>query len=272
MRRVVATGPARSLDLDGDLARVERRADGVALVTLDRPRTNALSLALLARLRAVVADLASHPPGAIVLWGGPRVFSSGADVGELTGAHGAAAVTASFHAVTTELAALPRVSVAAIAGYALGGGLELALACDLRVMAADARLGQPEIRLGIIPGGGATQRLPRLVGASRAKDLILTGRNVAADEALRIGLADRVVTRQGVLDEALTLAAQLAAGPVAAQALAKRVIDEGADRPLDAALALEASAFEAAADTDDARRGRASFLEHGPVRARFTGR
>ncbi len=272
VRMVVAPGPAGSLDVDGDLARAERRADGVAVVTLSRPKTNALSLAMLVRLRAVVAELAADPPGAVVVWGGPRVFSSGAEVGELTGPEAASAVTAAFHAVTADLAGLARVTVAAICGYALGGGLELALACDLRVVADDARLGQPEIRLGIIPGGGATKRLARLIGPARAKDLVLTGRAVGADEALRIGLADRVVARAAVFDEATALAAEMASGPLAAQALAKQVIDAGADEPLSRALEREASAFREVFETEDARVGIASFLEHGPGRARFTGR
>ncbi len=168
--------------------------------------------------------------------------------------------------------ALPRVTIAAITGYALGGGLELALACDLRVVAEDARLGQPEILLGIVPGGGATQRLPRLVGVSRAKDLIYTGRHVRADEALRIGLADRVVPRDDVLDEAVSLAASFAAGPLQALAAAKRVIDAGIDVPLADALALEVDAFVEVSHTEDAGLGVTSFLEHGPGRARFMGR
>ena len=287
MRPVAAGSSGPSLELDGDSARgesarperdddgtvrVERRSDAVALVTLDRPKTNALSIDVLERLRGVVGELRADPPGAVVLWGGPRVFSAGADVTELSDTRGATAVTRAFHAVTEELAALPRVTIAAIAGYALGGGLELALACDLRVVGDDSRLGQPEIRLGIIPGGGATQRLPRLVGASRAKDLILTGRHVRADEALRIGLADRVAPRDEVLGAALALGAELAAGPLAAQALAKRAIDAGTGLTLEDGLDLEASAFVAAFDTDDAHHGVASFLEHGPGRARFTGR
>jgi enoyl-CoA hydratase/carnithine racemase len=271
VRAVVAAG-RRSLNVDGDLARVERRDDGVALVILDRPRTNALSIAVLERLRAIVADLAADPPGAVVLWGGTTTFSAGADVSELSDLTRARAVTSAFHALTTELAALPRATIAAITGYALGGGLELALACDLRIVGADARLGQPVIKLGVIPGGGATQRLPRLVGMSRAKDLILTGRHVRADEALRIGLADRVVPRERVLEEASALAAELAAGPLVAHALAKHAMDAGAQLLLRDALEIEASAFVAAFETEDARRGITTFLEDGPGRARFTGR
>ena len=257
---------------DDGTVTVDRRADGVALVTIDRPTMNALSVSLLDRLRDAVAALRHDPPGAVVLWGGPRIFAAGADIGGFAGPGAAERINRAFMDATGELAALERVSVAAVSGYALGGGLELALACDLRVVSDRARLGQPEILLGIIPGGGATQRLPRLVGVARAKDIIYTGRQVGADEALRIGLVDRVVPRDRVLDEALTLAAGLASGPLVALAAAKRVIDDGSEEPLDAALRREGAAFVTVSDTEDARIGVASFLEHGPGRARFVGR
>jgi enoyl-CoA hydratase/carnithine racemase len=268
---MVASGPALHRAAPGTVA-VDRRPDGVALVTFERPKMNALSVGFLGQLGDAVDELASDPPGAVVLWGGPRIFAAGADVAEFAEPDGAARIAAAFHRVTGGLAALPRATIAAIAGYALGGGLELALACDLRVASDDARLGQPEILLGIVPGGGATQRLPRLVGVSRAKDLIYTGRHVASDEALRIGLVDRVVPRADVLDEAVALAAALAAGPLVALAAAKRVIDEGMEQTLDDALELEVAAFVSVADTEDAGRGVTSFLEHGPGRARFVGR
>jgi enoyl-CoA hydratase len=244
----------------------------VTLVTLNRPKMNALSRELLSRLDDLVDDLQADLPGAVVVWGGGRVFSAGAEVSELARPGAAAEVTRAFHALTARIAALPRVTVAAINGYALGGGLELALACDFRVVAADARLGQPEILLGIIPGGGATQRLPRLVGAARAKDLIFTGRQVQADEALGMGLADRVAPRAEVLEAALALAAQMAAGPHLARAAAKRIIDEGAGLPMSRALELEAAAFVSVFGTEDARLGIESFLRHGPGRALFVGR
>lgn len=269
--RMVASRPASNGGDTGVVA-VDRRSDGVALVTLERPKMNALSVAFLGRLHDVVVELAADPPGAVVLWGGPRIFAAGADVAEFTEPDGAPRIADAFHRVTSALSALPRVTIAAITGYALGGGLELALACDLRVVSESARLGQPEILLGIVPGGGATQRLPRLVGVSRAKDLIYTGRQVAADEALRIGLADRIVARERVLDEALELAASFAAGPLVALAAAKRVIDEGVEEPLPRALELEVAAFASVAGSEDAGLGVASFLEHGPGRARFVGR
>ena len=156
-------------------------------------------------------------------------------------------------------------------GFALGGGLELALACDFRVCAHDARLGLPEILLGVIPGGGGTQRLPRLIGASPAKELILSGRQVRADEALAIGLVNRTTEPDAVLDTALAWAAELAAGPLVAQALAKSAVDAGLERSLADGLAVELEAFSAVFETEDARTGLRSFVEHGPGRATFVG-
>ncbi len=162
-------------------------------------------------------------------------------------------------------------TLAAISGVALGGGCELALACDFRVASNRARLGQPEILLGIIPGGGGTQRLTRLVGPARAKDLVLTGRQVPAAEALAIGLVDELVEPDQVLARALERAAELAAGAVAAEALAKRAIDRGLDITLGGGLDLEQQLFVEVFATDDAAVGVQSFLEHGPGKATFTG-
>lgn len=253
-----------------ELVHLDRRDDGVAVVRLDRPKANALSLALLAELEAVASSLGVDPPGAVVVWGGERIFAAGADIGEFGGPDEAARIGGHFRGALDAVAAVPRVTIAAINGFALGGGCELALACDLRVAAANARFGQPEILLGIIPGGGATQRLPRLVGASRAKELILSGRQVGAEEALRIGLADRVVPAQDVLGTALAWAAEFARGPLLAHALAKRVIDDGADLGLADGLDLEHDRFCQVFSTDDARTGVASFLEHGPGKAVFS--
>jgi enoyl-CoA hydratase len=251
---------------------VERREDGVAVVRLDRPRANALSTAVLQQLDAAFADLTADPPGAIVVWGGERIFAAGADINEFGGRAEAAIISDLFRGALDRLAAIPRATIAAVAGYALGGGCELALACDLRVVGAEAKLGQPEILLGLIPGGGGTQRLARLVGPSRAKDLVLTGRQVDAEEALRIGLADRVAPTGQVLGAATELAATLAAGAVVAQGLAKRAIDSGLDLPLAQGLDLERELFVEVFGTEDSRIGVASFLADGPGRARFVGR
>jgi enoyl-CoA hydratase len=250
---------------------VERRPDDVALIRLDRPKANALSGAVLAQLHAAVASLHEDPPGSVVLWGGRRIFAAGADIVEL-GDSGAAAVGASFTDALGALASLPRATIAAVNGYALGGGLELALACDFRVGAADSRFGVPEVLLGVIPGGGGTQRLPRLVGSSRAKDLIFTGRQVRAEEALSIGLVNRVVPPADVLQTALDWAAELAAGAVVAHGLAKAAVDGGLQTTLAGGLVLEQEAFLAVAGTEDAARGITSFREHGPGKATFVGR
>jgi enoyl-CoA hydratase len=251
---------------------VERRPDGVALVRLDRPKMNALSRELLSQLSAVASELSMDPPGAVVIWGGERIFAAGAEITELRAPAEAAEVTGSFHAALDAVAAIPRATIAAICGFALGGGCELALACDLRVAADKAKLGQPEMLLGIIPGGGGTQRLPRLIGPARAKDLILTGRQVGTDEAERIGLVDRVVPSADVLETSLSWAAELARGAVVAQGLAKRAIDAGLAGPLAEGLSLERDLFVESFRTEDAGIGVRSFLEQGPGKAKFLGR
>lgn len=264
--------------MDQPLVHGERREGGVVVLTLDHPKVNALSRALLGELRTQIDELraqlddAADRPGALVITGGPRIFAAGAEVSEFGGAAEAAAVAASFRAALDAVASFPRMTIAAINGYALGGGCELALACDLRVASSRARLGQPEILLGIIPGGGGTQRLARLVGSARAKDLICSGRQVGADEALAMGLVDRVVPPEDVLEEAVGWAAEFARGAVAAQALAKRAIDDGLATDLAAGLDLEAACFVEVFGTDDASIGVTSFLEQGPGNATFTGR
>jgi enoyl-CoA hydratase len=252
--------------------RVERRPDGVAVLRLDRPKMNALSAELLRQLGQAAHDLTADPPGAVVVYGGERVFAAGADITEFGGPDQAGEVGGLFLASLNALAAVPRAVIAAVSGYALGGGCELALACDFRVAGESAKLGQPEILLGIIPGGGGSQRLARLIGPARAKDLILSGRLVAADEAERIGLVDRVVPDADVLDHALAWAGEFARGPLAAQALAKRAVDEGLEGTLADGLKLEQDLFVEVFRTDDAGIGVKSFLENGPGKAAFTGR
>jgi enoyl-CoA hydratase/carnithine racemase len=250
---------------------LERRSDGVAVVTLSNGKVNALSQAMLAELGDVARALTDDPPGAVVVTGGERIFAAGADISEFGGPERAREITAGFHDALDAVAAIPRFVIAAISGYALGGGCELALACDYRIAAERAVFGQPEILLGIIPGGGGTQRLARLVGPSRAKELCLTGRQVRSDEALRIGLADEVVAREDLHERAFALAAEVARGASAAQALTKQAIDNGLSLSLGDGLAIERAAFEEVFHTDDSAIGVASFLEHGPGRAEFTG-
>jgi enoyl-CoA hydratase/carnithine racemase len=257
---------------ENQLVHLERRADGVAVIRLDNPKVNALSTALLGQLEATARTLTDDPPGAVVVTGGDRLFAAGADISEFGGTDEARTIGAAFTGALDAVAGIPRCVIAAISGLALGGGCELALACDLRLASERAKLGQPEILLGIIPGGGGTQRLARLVGPSRAKEMILTGRQVGADEALRIGLVDEVVAPDALHDRAFALAAELAAGAVAAQGLAKRAIDEGLQATLPDGLAVEQELFARAFATEDARIGVASFLEHGPGKATFTGR
>ncbi|MPY92456.1 MAG: enoyl-CoA hydratase/isomerase family protein [Acidimicrobiia bacterium] len=258
--------------MTGPLVKLERRPDDVAVVTLDHPKVNALSTTLLSELGDLAEELAADLPGAVVVTGGERVFAAGADISEFAGPDEARRVGACFTRALGGLAALPRVVVAAVAGYALGGGCELAMACDFRVASDRAVFGQPEILLGIIPGAGGTQRLPRLVGAARAKELVFSGRQVQAEEALRIGLADEVVPHEQLHERALALAAQYAAGPLQAIADAKRAIDEGLDGALAAGLRLEQELFASVFGTQDAALGVASFREHGPGKAAFTGR
>lgn len=255
-----------------DLVLVDRRDDGVALVTLNNPKVNALSQAVLARLGEVAADLTANPPGAVVITGGDRLFAAGADISEFGGPDEADRIGTGFHRALDAVAAIPRFVIAAVSGYALGGGCELALACDYRIAGERAVFGQPEILLGIVPGGGGTQRLPRLVGPSRAKELMITGRQVKADEALTIGLADEVVPNDALLERALALAGDVARGALVAQALVKRAVDEGLSTDLADGLLLERRLFVESFRSEDSQIGVRSFLANGPGKAEFTGR
>jgi enoyl-CoA hydratase len=257
---------------DSDLVHLEQRDDGVAVITLDNPKVNALTTGLLQRLHEIVDTLATDLPGAVMVTGGERIFAAGADISQFGGPEEARTIGATIHGALDALAALPRFVVAAVGGYALGGGCELALACDYRIASERAVFGQPEILLGIIPGGGGTQRLPRLVGPARGKELILTGRQVKADEALRIGIADEVVAPDHLHERALALAAEVARGPLSAQALAKRAVDDGLSGSLRPGLDLERELFVEVFRTEDSQVGVASFLEHGSGKATFTGR
>jgi enoyl-CoA hydratase len=257
--------------MDDDLVTLERNDDGVALVTLNNGKVNALSSGVVRRLHEIASTLAADLPGAVVITGGEKIFAAGADISEFGGADQAATITAAIHGALDAIAALPRMVIAAVAGYALGGGCELALACDYRIAGERAVFGQPEILLGIIPGGGGTQRLGRLVGPSRAKELCITGRQVRADEALRIGLADEVVPNEELHSRALALAAECARGPVLAQAFAKQAIDRGLSTSLAEGLRVEQELFVESFRTEDSQIGVKSFLAHGPGKAQFTG-
>ena len=257
----------------GDGISVVTDADGVALLAVDNSPLNALSAGLLAALAKRAHALTDDPAvKAVVITGNDRAFAAGADVTQFSpDRESARVVSASFRTACDAIAAIPRPVIAAIRGYALGGGLEVALTCDLRVASDTARLGQPEILLGIIPGGGGTQRLARLIGPARAKEMIWSGRQVRADEALAMGLVDRVVPADDVVENALHWARSFASGAVVGMGLAKRAIDDGLDRTLASGLDLEAELFADSFETHDAAIGIASYLEHGPGKAEFTG-
>ena len=249
--------------------------DGVGTIRLDRPKMNAINDELYRGVHAAARQAAEDPAvRAVVLYGGERVFAAGADIKAMSAlTHDTMTtwgreLTESF----TEVQRIPKPVIAAITGYALGGGYELALCADFRVLGGSAKIGQPEILLGVIPGAGGTQRLARLVGPAKAKDLVFTGRHVGAEEALEIGLADAVVPDDEVYSTAVAMARTFAAGPPLALAAAKRAIDEGLDLPLAEGLALESRLFAALFDTEDQKTGMVSFLEHGPGKATFTGR
>jgi enoyl-CoA hydratase/carnithine racemase len=256
-----------------ELVLTDVQADGVATLRLNRPPMNALSQALLAGIGDAAQRLTDDEAvKAVVVLGGEKAFAAGADITEFGDQAAAKRMGRAFRDAFDRLAAIPRPVIAAVNGFALGGGLELAMSCDLRIASEKARVGQPEILLGIIPGAGGTQRLPRLVGPARAKELIWSGRQVKADEALAIGLVDRVVPADELEDEAVAWAGELASGAVVAMGLAKGAIDGGLDGSLARGLDLEAEAFIEVFGTDDARVGVASFLEHGPGKATFSGR
>ncbi|WP_262701665.1 MULTISPECIES: enoyl-CoA hydratase/isomerase family protein [Streptomyces] len=247
-------------------------ADGVATFRLDRPPMNALDVATQDRLRELAAEVTRRDDvRAVVIWGGEKVFAAGADIKEMREMDHAAMVVRSgdLQESFTAVARIPKPVVAAVTGYALGGGCELALCADFRIAAENAKLGQPEILLGLIPGAGGTQRLARLVGPAKAKDLIFTGRQVKADEALAIGLVDRVVPAEEVYEQAHAWAAKLAKGPAIALRAAKESVDRGLETDLDSGLAIERNWFAGLFATEDREIGMRSFVEDGPGKATF---
>ncbi len=257
----------------GELVNVTA-ADHLATIRLDRPPMNAVNTRMQVELSEAAAYVGRVPQfRAAVVYGGPKVFAGGADVKEMADkAHlDMQAFTQRLQAAFTAVAEIPKPVVAAITGYALGGGLELALCADFRVCGESAKLGQPEILLGIIPGAGGTQRLPRLIGPARAKNLIFTGRMVDAAEALRIGLVDEVVPDADVYTAATRLAARFVTGPAQALRAAKHAIDAGLEVGLDTGLEIERLHFSALFATEDQKIGMHSFIDDGPGKARFLG-
>jgi enoyl-CoA hydratase/carnithine racemase len=249
--------------------------DGVGTLRVDRPKMNALDIQVQEEIRAAAHEATARDDiRAVVVYGGEKVFAAGADVKEMAGMSHAEMVARAGHlqSAFTAVARIPKPVVAAVTGYALGGGCELALCADIRIAGESATLGQPEILLGIIPGAGGTQRLTRLVGTSRAKDLIFTGRFVKADEALRIGLVDQVVPDDEVYTAARTWAGQFTKAAALAMRAAKESIDRGIEVDLDTGLEIERAQFAALFATEDRTAGMTSFVEQGPGKAVFQGR
>lgn len=258
----------------GEFVRLEV-ADGVGTIRLDRPKMNALNEQVQEEIRAAAVEATERDDvKAVVLYGGERVFAAGADIKEMADMSHTDMVKRSgaLQSSLTAVARIPKPVVAAVTGYALGGGCELALCADVRFAAEDAVLGQPEILLGIIPGAGGTQRLSRLVGPSRAKDLIFTGRFVKADEALALGLVDRVLPADRVYAEAMAWAGRFAGAATYALRAAKEAVDRGLEVDLETGLEIERQQFAALFATEDRTLGMASFIENGPGKARFVGR
>ncbi|TCC02747.1 enoyl-CoA hydratase/isomerase family protein [Kribbella soli] len=247
---------------------------GVGTIRLDRPKMNALNVQVQEEIRAAAVEAtANDDVRAVVIYGGERVFAAGADIKEMADMSYAdmAKRSGPLQSSLSAVAAIPKPTVAAITGYALGGGCELALCADYRIAAEDAKLGQPEILLGIIPGAGGTQRLSRLVGPSKAKDLIYTGRFVDAAESLQIGLVDKVVPAADVYDAAVAWASQFSRGAAMALRAAKESIDSGLGVDLTTGLEIERQQFAALFATEDRAIGMKSFVENGPGKAEFKG-
>jgi enoyl-CoA hydratase/carnithine racemase len=257
----------------GEFVRLEVSA-GIGTIRLDRPPMNALNAQVQGELQAAAMEATERADvRAVIIYGGGKVFAAGADIKEMVTADYAAMVqrAAPLQAAFDALARIPKPTVAAVTGYALGGGCELALTADFRVCGDNAKLGQPEILLGIIPGAGGTQRLPRLIGPARAKDLVYSGRFVDAAEALAIGLVDKVVAPDDVYTAAVELVSKYANGPALALRAAKAAIDGGLDGDLASGLRLETQLFTGLFATEDRMIGMTSFVENGPGKAKFVG-
>jgi enoyl-CoA hydratase/carnithine racemase len=247
---------------------------GVATLRIDRAPVNALNTQVQQELQAAAAECNRRDDiRAVIVWGGEKVFVAGADVKEFNAlsAQDMMRLAAQVSDTINSIAAIAKPVIAAVTGYALGGGCELAMTADFRISADNAKWGQPEILLGLIPGMGGTQRLPRLVGPAKAKDLIFTGRFIDAAEALEIGLVDLVTEADQVLPTAQAMARRFASGPALALRAAKAAIDQGLDGDLATGLKIESHLFASLFATEDKQRGVASFVENGPGKAEFVG-
>ena len=245
--------------------------DAVAVITLNRPPVNALNPTLIAEIDEAVALAEDDAVRAVVITGAPH-FAAGADIGGFQKAFDEGANDRQASGLTETVSRfenLAKPTIAAVRGFALGGGLELSMAADFRYLAEGAKVGQPEVLLGIIPGAGGTQRLARLVGPQRCKELCMTGRQVPADEALAMGIADRVVADDDLYDVAHADAKKFAAGPTLAYVAVKRAVSHGFDRPLAEGIAFESEQFSKVFASNDARVGVAAFL--AKEKPEFTG-
>jgi enoyl-CoA hydratase len=250
-------------------------SEGVGTIRLDRPPMNALDAQVQHELYEAARQAADRADvRAVVVYGGAKVFAAGADIAEMRGwgYQDVLVRIGGLQAALGSIAEIPKPTVAAVTGYALGGGLEVALSCDFRVAGDNARLGVPEIQLGVIPGGGGTQRLARLIGPARAKDMVFTGRHVRAAEAFTIGLVDEVVAPDDVYEVAFQRALRFTTGPALALRAAKYAIDQGLDSTLSVGLAIERQQFASLFATEDRTIGMDSFVENGPGKAEFVGR
>ena len=239
------------------------REDRVAIITLNRPKAlNALNSQVMAEVTAAAAELdADAGVGAIVLTGSERAFAAGADIKEMADLSFADVFGSDFFAPWAKFAATRTPTIAAVAGYALGGGCELAMMCDILIAADTAKFGQPEIKLGVLPGMGGSQRLTRAIGKAKAMDLILTGRNMDAEEAERAGLVARVVPAATLLDEAKAVAATIAGMSLSASRMAKEAFNRAFETTLDEGLLYERRLFHSSFATDDQTEGMAAFVE-----------
>jgi enoyl-CoA hydratase/carnithine racemase len=258
----------------GEFVRLEVEG-AVGTIRLDRPKMNALNAQVQEEIRACAAEAAARQDiRAVIIYGGERVFAAGADIKEMKDMSYVDMLSraGNLQDCFQTVARIPKPVIAAVNGYALGGGCELSMCADFRVVADNAKLGQPEILLGVIPGAGGTQRLTRLVGPAKAKDIVFTGRFVDASEALAIGLADVVVPAADVYAKAVEMASAYTDAAAIAIRAAKKAIDEGLELDLDAALRLESTLFAGLFATEDRAIGMESFVENGPGKAKFVGR
>jgi enoyl-CoA hydratase/carnithine racemase len=258
----------------GEFVTVTTDDEGVATLRLDRAPVNALNAQVWVEFRDAARQISGDDSiAAVVIWGGPKVFAAGADIKEMQTKpfqeffSRAGVLQEAFN----ELARMPQISIAAINGYALGGGCELSLTADFRYAADNAKLGQPEILLGVIPGAGGTQRMARLVGVQKTKEMVYEGGMYSAEESLAMGLVDKVFPADEVYDRAVEAARRYAKGPFALR-MAKKAINEGIEMSLDSALRLETTLFTACFATEDRQIGMDSFLKEGPGKAAFVRR